>query len=264
MMAARAVEMVDRRVFAALRFVDSAGRDINSPVAITAVPPIRVFRNRSGLAIVASAAGLSADESMFDAPSTSVGSLAYQLSLRPFDRGLAPRSFVLSLPRDPQAANSSAPNSLFRPIDVELLASTDSVPSGQAAAVRVTVARADDQRRVAGALVRIETTNDGRSARGVTNQAGEALLLIYGLPLSAAGAGATVVSDHAANLDMIVDPMLVSFHDETAFRVNRSDMSPLIDPDDIETRLAANATAPQPIRIAAGKTSMMTLDWSPP
>lgn len=262
-MASLAYEQLDRRIFAALRFIDSAGRRVTTPVAISAVPPVKTSRNRSGMTIISSATGLHGDNAMFDPPITPLGSHDFQLNLYPYDPALAPRGLVLSLPRDPDPSNSAMPSSIFRPINVALLASNVAQPSGQAAAVRLTVIRADDGRRVEGALVRIDSGGGRPVARGVTNRAGEAQLLIYGLALSAPGAGATIVEDHAVDLDLIVDPSLVAFHDDTAPVADPRRPPGLIDPDDLEARLSGQATPSQSIRVVAGQTTVTRIQWTP-
>lgn len=259
-MASRLAERIDRRVHAALRFVDSAGRAIASPVKVSSEPAVEIFRNRRGLAVVVGAAGLEADEVRFETPTTPIGSMVYQLSLQPMDRRYAPRRFALRLPRDPDGANSADPASLFVPVEIELMASTAATRAGQAAAVCVTAVRADDGRQIEGALIRL-VTPDGSSVRSVTNHAGEAMLIVYGLPLSAPGPGATVVGDHPAILDMIVDPDAVIFHDAALSETTPAEPVLLIDPDDVEQRLAATATDPQMIRIAAGRTIAATMTW---
>jgi hypothetical protein len=262
-MVSLAPERLDRRIFAALRFVDSAGRLVTTPVAISSEPPVKVSRNRSGLAIITGADGLQADEATFDTPSTPVGSLGFQLKLYPLDRSLAPRRLSLALPRDPETANSALSGSVFRPIDVELLASTVARQSGQAAAVRLTVVRADDGRRVEGALVRIDSGSGGPGARGITNRAGETLLFVYGLALSAPGPNATIVDDHAVGVELIVDPALVTFHDGASSDHEQPQPVGLFDPDDLEIRLSGQATPAQSIRIAAGRTTVNTIEWTP-
>jgi hypothetical protein len=51
-----------------------------------------------------------------------------------------------------------------------------------------------------------------RVARALTDAAGEALLLVPGVPLSVAGPAATVLPDLGATLDAIVDPALARFY----------------------------------------------------
>ena len=104
--------------------------------------------------------------------------------------------------------------------------------------------------------------------RALTDPAGDALLLVPGVPLASPGPGGTVRPDIAADLDTVIDPNLVRFNTDAGLDDARAAaaarLSNLIDPDDVETRLAATATAAMTVRIAAGQTRTATVSWVPP
>lgn len=264
---APAYEYLDRRVLAALSFVDAAGAPVVSPVAVEA-DGVRILRKASGLAVVTAAPGLAAHAAAFDAPPTTpaLGSVVLQLDLRPSERRLAARRFALKLPRTSATANMSSPDSLFRPVEVALLPSPCASPTGLAAALSVTVRRADDQRRVEGALVRLRPAGGLPQARAVTDAAGDAVLLVPAAPVRSDGPGGAALPDLAADLDVIVDPALARFTADADLAAARlmPRGGPLIDPDDLETRLAAGAQAQAGIRIAAGETRTAAVSWTPP
>jgi hypothetical protein len=263
-------EYSDRRILAALRFVDTLGNPARGPVTINA-PGVRFFVRRPGEIVVTNAPGLDDYAATFPAAPTTpaVGSVAVPLDLWPSDPALGPRRFALTLPRDPDPANAATPASIFQPVVVTLLPATSATAPGQVAALRVIVTRSTDSARVEGALVRLRPTGLPQ-ARALTGPEGEAVLLVPGVPLSTPGTGGTVVGDIAADLDAIIDPVLASFNALTALDAARAaaDMrtGPLIDPDDLETRLAASAVASRSVRIAAGQTRIPTppqIVWTP-
>lgn len=266
-MAAPAYDYLDRRVLAALRFVDALGLPIGSPVAVKAAEGVALLRKRSGEVVVMRAPGLASHSDAFLAPpaAPAVGSITLQLDLRPASPEYGARRFALKLPRDPDPAQAATPASLFRPVEVELLPTPCARPTGLVAALSVTVRRSDDQRRVAGALVRLRPEGGRPPARAFTDAAGDALLLIPGVPLTSPGPGATVLADLAGALDAIVDPALARFIADDALDAARAAAPPApIDPDDLESRLAASATTAVAVRIAAGRTRTAAISWTPP
>ncbi|HEX3407863.1 MAG TPA: hypothetical protein VHS81_11550 [Caulobacteraceae bacterium] len=265
-MAALSYDLLDRRALAALRFVDATGAPVLSPVAVTG-GGARVVRTRSGLAAVLAAPGLEAHESAFETPpaAPAIGSVTVQLDVRPASGELAARRFALKLPRDPDLANAATAASLFQPVDVALLPTPRARVSGLVAALLVTVRRSDDQRRIAGALVRLRPDGGLPEARAITNMAGDALLIVAGAPLSTPGPGATTLPDVGGQLDAIVDPNLAQFASDSDVAASPAAPWPglLLDPDDIEARLAGAATAASVVRIACGQIRTASLAWTP-
>jgi hypothetical protein len=265
-------EYADRRVLAALRFVDVLGRAPRGPVTIRA-NGLRYVRPRPGEIVITGAPGLEAYATSFTTPpaTPAIGSVAVPLDLWPADPALAPRRFGLTLPRDPDPANAGTAGSLFQPIVVPLLPAPSATPPGLAAALRVVVIRSTDNARIEGALVRVRPSGGLPESRALTGPSGEAVLLVPSLPLASPGSGGTVVGDMAADLDAIVDPSLARFNalpDLDAARATAlARTGPLIDPDDLESRLSGSATVARSIRIAAGETRIPSppeIFWSPP
>jgi hypothetical protein len=260
-------EYQERRALALLVFVDALGARVQSPVEV-ASPGLRLLRKGSGEMVVMSAPGLEAHD-VFAAPPAvpAVGALALPLDIRPRLRGLAARRFVLRLPRNPATTDPLPADSLFRPVEIPLLPAPGATPTGLVAAVSVTLRNALDDRRIEGALIRC-TPDGGRPvARAMTNAAGEALILVPGVPVSVPGPAATVLPDLGATLDAIVDPALVHFHREVELDAAREaaerQRDGFFDPDDLQARLGGAATPATPLRIAAGRLRRASLAWNP-
>jgi hypothetical protein len=250
-----------------LVLVDAVGGRAATPVSVIA-PGVKLLVKRPGELVVLDAPGFSKYTASFDTPATPApGSVAVQLDIRPANPGYGARRFALSLPRDPDPAHAASDASLFRPVEIPLLPSPQATVTGLVAALRVTVTRSDDNRRIEGALVRLRPEGGRPQAVALTDSAGDALLLIAGIPLASPGPGGVVRSDIGAQLDAIVDPVFVRFHtiDEIdgarAAAARRN--SALTDPDDVEKRFAAKATAPKDVRIAPGQTRTAAIAWTP-
>lgn len=263
MMALRAYEFLDRRILAAIRFEDALGRPVRSPVQVQGAG-VAILRKPTGEVVVTAAPGLAAHEANFASPPAvpAIGSLAVALDVRPAARELAPRRAVLQLPRDP---DPGATDSVLRPAVITLLPSVLARVSGLAAAVLATVRRADDGRRVEGALVRLRPEGAAET-RAVTNAAGEALLLAGAIPLTSPGPGATVLPHTAAEIDVVVVPARARFHDpadaaamQAARRAEAERSADFPDPDAFGGAGAAAAA----LRISPGRMADITLDWTP-
>ena len=240
-----------------------------SPVSVVA-DGVRLFAKRPGALVIAEAPGFEAYTAAFDPipAAPAVGSVTLQLDIRPADPALAARRAGVALPRDPDPAHSEQPGSLFQPIEIALLPTPLAELTGLTAALSVTVRRADDNRRVEGALVRLRPEGGRPEARAMTDAAGDALLLVPGVPLASPGAGAVVRHDIARRARrrdrsdcwpaFTADDELAEARDAARRR-----MRGFIDPDDLATRLSGAATPPQAVRIEAGRTHTATIAWTP-
>ncbi|MGE4044209.1 MAG: hypothetical protein AB7F35_05110 [Acetobacteraceae bacterium] len=262
-------EFLDRRALALLSFVDALGRPVLTPLRIDA-SGIRLLTKRPGVLVVMDAAGLSAHTAAFEAPPATpvIGSISVPMDIVPADPAYGARRFALALPRDPDPANAANANSLFRAVEIPLLPGPPAAVAGMAAALRVSVTRSDDGHRIEGALVRLRPDGGRPQARAMTDAAGDALLLVPGVPLSMPGMGGVVLPDIGAELDAVIDPALVRFNAADELLAARAAAAArttgLIDPDDVETRLGGAATGTQALRIAAGQTRTAAIAWIPP
>lgn len=267
-MLARHFDVLDRRALALLTFVDALGGRVLSPVGVDAAG-VRLFVKRPGALVVAAAPGLSDYAAAFDpipaAPAT--GSVSVPFDIRPSDPALGARRVTLALPRDPDPGNAALPGSVFQPVEVALLPTPMAALPGLAAALSVSVRRADDGRAVEGALVRLRPEGGRPEARAMTDAAGNALLLVPGVPLANPGAGAVVRPDIGATLDAVIDPALARFHRAEDVMAARDAamrrVRDFIDPDTLPASPGAVLTPPQPVRIEALRTRTAAISWSP-
>lgn len=259
-MATPAWDLVDRRILAAIAFVDAVGAPVTCPVAIGAPEGFGWFLKKPGVVIVTRAATLEAHSAAFAAaPGTpSVQSKQYRLELRPSDPAYAARSVELLLPRHPDPANV---NSVFRAVEVVLPPTPLARPAGLRAALRVTVTRSDDGRAIEGALVRLRPVGRPETF-ALTDAAGEALLLADAIPFSSAAPGPKVTRDWAAEIDAVVDPATARFNaPEAVFDARQNPAAP-IDPDALAT--GGTVSGVISLAIAAGEIRTATLTWPPP
>jgi hypothetical protein len=215
----------DMRVLAAIRPVDAMLRTpVRTPLEVTG-DRIRVIANRSGLYVIAEAPGTDAYTGRFALPvppaapqPPAVGSVQVTLSLvDPAGRYL-PRTVVVQVPRDPDPAHRDQPGSLFMPIDVDLFPSPTMALREGWATVRVSVKRANSQDGLPFAFVRVRRASDNVVlGRGVTDERGEAMVGIPGIPVTtwnAAPGAAVTASSVAARVAACFDK--TAFHPETS------------------------------------------------
>jgi hypothetical protein len=268
MSATLSFKFLDRRVLAGLSFVDPLGRLVQRPVAVRAVDPaVKLYAKRAGEIVITDAPGLDQQISSFDppAPPPALGSIAAVLDVKPADSGLGARRFTLKLPRNSDPARADAVSSF---VVVPLLASPAGRVTGLVAAIRVHAGRSSDGFAIEGALVRLRPEGARPEVWGLTDAAGEALLLGAGVPIASPGPGATVQADIGGMVDAIVDPALARFNAPDALQTARREaanrLSGFVDPDDLATRLSATATAPIAVRVAPGQTRTVTIEWTAP
>ncbi len=244
-------EQVSHRVLGAVRLVDAAiGTQANDSFRVTA-PGLKFVRNRVGYYVIYGAdrpAALKAHADSFEqspaAPALESENFAGEII--PTGRLYLPRSFEVSLPRDPNPANSDQPTSLFRPVDVRLYPSaTASVDPGWAV-IRVSVRGTQigqQPRPLGGALIRVLDGANNPIARGMTDWrgriAGEALVVVPGIPvtISNGGNGAVLTHEIDVTLQVIFDP----------------DAGALPNPDDLEANLGTLKTSTQAAQLASGR-----------
>jgi hypothetical protein len=235
-------EHVDRRVLGAVRFVDAAtGVAIREPLAVTA-PGVRWIRNLSGSYVIAEAPGLAAHADAFLAPPPTPALESVEVTLTVRDPGgqYLARRHTVRLPRDPDPRQAATAGSLFRAMDVALFPAPAARPPIGWAVVRASLAEAGTGRPVAGALVRVVRTSDGRHlASGLSDERGEAVVPVPGIPLTTSeeGPGPVVATEVEVTLEVIVDAA-----------------APAVpDPGDLEARRATLRVASSTAMLASGR-----------
>lgn len=247
-------ESVSHRILGAVRLVDAAAGTQASDSFQVAAPGLKFVRNRIGYYVIYSAdrpPALRAHADSFEQPPATppLASENFAGEIIPAGRLYLPRGFEIALPRDPDPANIDQPTSLFRPADVRLYpAATSSVDPGWAV-IRATVhgTQAGQQPRpLGGALIRVlQTVNNTTTvlARGMTDWrgriAGEALVVVPGIPITISGGGNGAVLTHeiGVTLQAIFDP----------------NAEGLPNPDHLEDNLGTLRTSMQAAQLASGR-----------
>jgi len=261
-------DLLDRRALALIALVDPFGRPLAGPAFLTG-DGVRTVAKPGGRWAVLAAAGLEGHVGAFDAPppAPSKGSVACAIDIRPFDRALAPRRAVIALPRDPDPTHKGQADSLFAPVAVTLLPGPTCPVPATAAAVRVTVRKRGDGRRVANALVRVASNNGQFSAQAVSDAAGEALVIVPNFPLAFTGNGGSVADALPAKASAVADPataVLVADEDILAARARaaRQDAG-YPDPDALAAAFPAPATGTD-IQLSVRAIATADVEWRAP
>jgi len=210
------VDLIDHRYLGAIRFVDRvAGGAVSGMMGLSA-PGVAVFRNRSGLYVIAEAPRFEKYVVAFDKPKAPAGSprsVMFRCS-DPSGRYL-PRTFPVLLPRDPDPANRASADSLFQPVRVKLYPSARADLAVNWSIIRASLARKANRRPIAGALLRVVRVSDHIVlGSGFSDEDGEAVVAIAGIPVTdfAGGdptgmaTGPVVVSEVQATLEISVNP----------------------------------------------------------
>jgi hypothetical protein len=261
-----APDLLDRRGLALLAFIDSWGRPVDGPVQVLG-DGVQVVAKGGGRYALTAAKGFEAYAASFES-APAHATKAVQLDCTPANRAYLPRRFKLQLPRDADPAHMNQAGSLFQPAQIEFLPAAPAQSTGSAVLLRVSVKRSGDGRAVEHALVRAQTDNGLFAARALTDARGEATLLFPVLPLSFAGAGATVDGDIAARVIVDADPAVALLHTPAeipaAFRDAAMRTLGHPDPDALAAALPANFPSGTALRIAAGRQFSLALTWTAP
>ncbi|MCJ8500113.1 hypothetical protein [Desulfatitalea alkaliphila] len=190
-------EPIHHRYLGALRMVDRvSGRALRRPFRIKA-PGLTLFFNRSFLAVISHATGLGHHLAAFAAPPASPppDTLAFDVLVEDGSGQFLSRRATLRLPR---AAAPEADNSLFTPFEIPLYPAPAAHVSPNWSVLRVSIYDLADvaaEKPVPGALVRL-VDGDGRlRMSGLSDQRGEAAVLVPGIPITTFAAGTAAGED---------------------------------------------------------------------
>lgn len=243
-------ERVDNRVLGAIRWIDANSRaPISLPLVATS-ESLRFVRNLSGLSVVLQADGLEKHMETFDLndlaeeDEVDVGTIDLEGQVIDPTATYMPTKFTLSLPRNPspeliEPDKHRPANSLFVPMEVELLPSPSArVPAGWAQ-IRLLIADAGGK-AIPNALARVVSVDDDTILGcGLSDSRGETLVAVAGLKNFAPGAteDEVVTVETEARLEVIIPAEA----DET---VNWKTLR--------DATVAAGDTLPDPLKLKPG------------
>lgn len=180
-------ERMDQRVLGAIRLTDRVTKTpITRPLKLISAKAT-VVRNASGLYVVTAAQRLERHIDAFDKPPVTPALFSRLYRFEIIDPlGLyLPRLFDLALPRDPDRDHADQSGSLFTPVDVALYPASTAALAQNWSSLRVSVARASNHAPVRGALLRVlAVADDTLLASGLSDERGEALVIVPGVPLT--------------------------------------------------------------------------------
>jgi hypothetical protein len=262
-------DLLDRRALALLALVDPFGRPLGGPAQLSG-ESLRTVSKPGGRWAVLAAAGFESHVGAFDAPpaAPAVGSAAYAIDIRPYDAAFAPRRIVLPLPRNPDPASRGQPDSLFEPVAVPLFPSPLCPIPATAAAVRVTVRKRNDGRRLANALVRLVTNNGQFNAQAVTDAAGEGLLIVPDFPLAFTGGGGSVSDGLPAKVTAVADPDEAVLVDDEMLAAARAEAvrheAGFPNPGALADSFPVPATGAANVRLSVRQVAVTEVEWRAP
>ena len=258
------IERVEQRVLGALQLVDRVTRTpVIRAMKITAETTTLV-RNRRGYYVITQADGLGAHSEAFtSAPATpALEANEYHFTIEDRQKRYLPRLLVLHLPRDPDPNHHSNDNSLFRPQNVVMYPASTAPLSYNWSTVRVTVDQVGSS-PVRGALIQIiDPTEDTLLASGISDERGEALVIVPGVPVTKfadegdGGDGHGGGHGHGGG----EPPVLVN---TLAVRLELS-LTPgapwPVDPDLLEQNHVANRRASKNLTLSTGRMEKVTIN----
>ncbi len=180
-------EHLDRRYLGALCFVDCATQGVLRRSFKIETRGLSFFVNPSYLHVIAAADGLEAHTQSFSAPpdQPAVCSKYFDLTITDPLQKYLPRIKRIELPLNPDPA---AADNLFEPIRISLFPASCAPLNPNWSIIRTSVFQFggdDEGQPLGGALLRVVRSEDGKLvACGLTDQRGEALIVVPGIPFS--------------------------------------------------------------------------------
>ena len=232
------LDRLERRVLGAIRLIDATtGRPLHRPLSVSA-EGVRFLVNRAQLYVISRAPGLAAHTVAFAAPpdTPAPGSRPIEITIDDPLGEYLPRRATIPLPRNP-APGADDPD-LFAPEAVTMLPSPNAALRQNWSGVRLSLRLADGG-PVRGALVNLRReAAEGEEgllvASGLSDERGEALVILPGLPVSRsaepgeepqpdADEGEVTTPETSVSLEIVVDPDLPWPADPTRLLANRAE-----------------------------------------
>jgi len=234
------LDRLERRVLGAIRLIDATtGRPVQRPLSVSA-EGVRFLANREQLYVISRAPDLGAHTVAFAAPPDAPppGSRPIEITIDDPLGEYLPRRATIPLPRSP-APGADEPD-LFTPEAVRVLPSPNAALRQNWSGVRLSL-RLPDGGPVRGALINLrrpaaEAEEDELVASGLSDERGEALVILPGLPVSrsagpaepgeepqpGADEGEVTTAETPVTVEIVVDPDLPWPADPTRLLANRA------------------------------------------
>ena len=216
------IELVDRRVFGAIEFIDDLSETrVLSPLHIDA-PGVQVMRNRSGFYVLLEVDGQDAYTRAFDNPPARPPRSELAVSVQDPTQRYLPQRIGMALPRwlpDGAEALDDADNAL-KPITVRLTPAAGMPLQSAWAVLRLKVAITGSATGLANVLVEAQPALPGFALRrSFTDRHGEALVVIVSAPpfLPLAGPPAGLTREFPVALTLVLDRSVVRPSTATEF-----------------------------------------------
>ncbi len=208
-------EVIERRVFGAIEFVDDlTGARVSTPLRIDA-PGMRLVRNHSGLHVIRELDGADAYTRAFDNPPTRPARANHPVSVSDPGQRYLPQAFTLALPRllpAPGAPVADEDNALV-PVQIRLMPAGGFTVRASWAVLRlkVVVTGSNPEVGLANVLVDANPAVAGLATRRtLTDGHGEALVVIDSAPPLLPDAGpAGLTRDFRVNVRLVLDKQVV-------------------------------------------------------
>jgi len=255
------IERVEQRVLGALQMVDRVTQTaLKRPMQLVAVNA-SVVRNTRGYYVVTDAAGLAAHVEAFEQPPAgpALESITYSFEVNDPQKRFLPRLAALKLPRDPDPANIANANSLFRPQDVAMYPAATAPLSHNWSTIRASVSQNGVE--VRGALLQvINAADDTVLASGISDERGEALVIVAGVPVTkfaddGDGPGHGGGGGHDAEPPVVVNTLPVRLE----LSLDAANPWP-VNPDVLEQNHAENRRMSRDLTLSTGKMERVTIN----
>jgi len=205
-------ETVEQRVLAAFQFIDrSTGDILDRPLKVSS-PEVKFIKNRSHQYIVASVPGLRTHNEAFKNPPAEppTGSIPIEILVEDPANIYLPRKFRLSLPRSSKPEEADSPDSLFNPVEISLYPSSNAPLRPNWSTIRASVmeiSQNGEKKALSGSLLRvIRTSDDHVLASGYSDERGETLIIIPGVPITQFAEGSEDTDGPSEETDPEGDP----------------------------------------------------------
>ena len=256
---------INHRYLAAIRLVDTATGSIIKRSLSVSAEGLTFFQNLSRLYVIKKATGLKAhiDQFSFAPESPAISSLSFEISISdPLGKYL-PRQLVMNLPRNP---DSEEDNSVMTPIEISMFNAATASLNPNWSIIRASISQSteDDAQPLQGALLRVVRTDDDELlSTGLSDQRGEALIIVPGIPVTNFSTE-EIGDDDDDDSDFAASGSVVSVTTSVRIEVIVNPEVPWpVDTDELETKAASwirNADDSTLIQLRTGRTETVAIE----